>query len=268
MLSRPRAGSVRIFSMMFPSDAVSPRWDTHMLWRANPPGARMIPKEKKPRFSDPMTRPLKMDGSHSTSGELPQGGRPEPGLTLSEKDRKILRDLARESIRLGLRRPVFSRRKELGVDLDLYSPALREPGAAFVTLKVEGRLRGCIGTLEPRRSLVEDVVFNARAAAFEDRRFAPLSESEFVRLEVHVSVLTPLVPLEVESREDLLGMLRPGRDGLLLEDPPHRSTFLPQVWESLPDPEDFLGELLLKGGLARDHWSPTIRFHRYSVEEG
>jgi len=208
-----------------------------------------------------------MDASQSTSREPSHRGQPESGLTLSEEERKTLRGLARESIRHSLKRHPLAKRNRLKVDPADYPPALRELGAVFVTLNLEGRLRGCIGSLEPRRSLVEDVVHNARAAAFDDRRFKPVSPSEFPRLDVHVSVLTPLVPLKVESRRELLDILRPGRDGLLVEDPPHRSTFLPQVWESLPDPEDFLGELFLKGGLSRDHWSPTLRFHRYSIKE-
>jgi AmmeMemoRadiSam system protein A len=210
---------------------------------------------------------MNMEASQSTSREPSHRGRPESCLTLSGEERETLRDLARESIGHSMKRHLLAKRNRLKVDPDDYPPALREPGAVFVTLNLDGQLRGCIGSLEPRRSLVEDVAHNARAAAFDDRRFDPVSPSEFPRLDVHVSVLTPLVPLEVENRAELLDVLRPGRDGLLLEDPPHRSTFLPQVWDSLPDPEDFLGELLLKGGLSRDHWAPTLRFHRYSVEE-
>jgi AmmeMemoRadiSam system protein A len=100
-----------------------------------------------------------------------------------------------------------------------------------------------------------------------DFRFSPLSDTELPDLELHISLLTPLVPLRVESREELLQKLRPGMDGLLLEDPPHRATFLPQVWKSLEEAEDFLGELFLKAGLPPDHWSMTLSFHRYGVEE-
>ena len=237
------------------------------LWRGRCPWARMTRKGTQCRTLDTVTKRMNMDASQSTSREPSHQGQPESGLTLSAEERRALRDLARDSIRHGLKRHPLAKRKRLKVDPDDYPPALREPGAVFVTLKLEGQLRGCIGSLEPRRSLVEDVAHNAGAAAFDDRRFNPVSPSEFRRLDVHVSVLTPLVPLEVETRTDLLDVLRPGRDGLLLEDPPHRSTFLPQVWDSLPDPEDFLGELFLKGGLARDHWSSTLRFHRYSIEE-
>jgi AmmeMemoRadiSam system protein A len=115
--------------------------------------------------------------------------------------------------------------------------------------------------------LVLDVAQNAYSAAFMDFRFPPLSQAELPDLELHISLLTPLEPLEVRNLQDLLVKLRPGVDGLLLEDPPHRSTFLPQVWSSLPEPDDFLGELFLKAGLPRDHWSETLSFQRYGVEE-
>jgi len=120
---------------------------------------------------------------------------------------------------------------------------------------------------EARRPLIQDVAHNASSAAFMDFRFSRLSEAEFLELDLHISLLTPLEPLRVESREDLLKNLRPGVDGLLLEDSPHRATFLPQVWGTLEDPEDFVGELFLKAGLSRDHWSKTLCFHRYVVEE-
>jgi uncharacterized protein len=180
----------------------------------------------------------------------------------SLEDREALLRVARDSIGHGLEHG-----RALKVLPTEFPPALQEPGATFVTLELGGVLRGCVGSLEPRRPLVADVALNAFAAAFNDFRFPPLSPDELSALDLHVSVLTPLVPLEVGSRQDLLRVLRPGMDGLVLEDPPFRSTFLPQVWESLQDPEDFLRELLLKAGLPGDHWSPTLRFRRYGVEE-
>jgi AmmeMemoRadiSam system protein A len=183
-------------------------------------------------------------------------------LGLPREDREALHRLAWEAIRHELETD-----KPFHVHLERFSPPLREPGAVFVTLKVSGRLRGCIGSLSARRALAEDVAHNARAAAFRDPRFSPLARSEVPSVDLHLSILTPLVPLEVESREELLDALRPGVDGLVLHDPPHRSTFLPQVWESLPDPNDFVSELFVKGGLPRDHWSPTVEVHRYSIVE-
>jgi AmmeMemoRadiSam system protein A len=224
---------------------------------------------RKDNFSglDTFAPPQSMDVNHSASEGSSCQGQPDSWAGLSEADRKALQESASEAIRQGLRRHGLIKRKPFAVDPCRFSLTLQQPGAAFVTLRLDGRLRGCIGSLIPRRALVEDVAHNARAAAFHDRRFAPLTTSEFPRLDVHISVLTPLTPMGVGSREELLSALRPGKDGLLLEDPPHRSTFLPQVWESLPDPEDFLGELFLKAGLPRGHWSPTLTVQRYSVEE-
>jgi uncharacterized protein len=190
---------------------------------------------------------------------------PRPGQgpsRFSGEERETLRAVAWESIRHGLEHG-----RALEVVPGHHPPSLQKPGAAFVTLELRGQLRGCVGSLEPRRPLVADVARNAYAAAFHDFRFRPLVASELPDLDLHVSVLTPLVPLEAGSRQELLQALRPGVDGLFLEDPPYRSTFLPQVWESLEDPEGFLQELLRKAGLPRDHWSPTLRFQRYTVEE-
>ncbi len=197
----------------------------------------------------------------------PSAGPPEEATdgsprTLTAQDRRVLREIALESIESGL-----ARGRPLSVTPEGYSPPLRAPGASFVTLKLQGRLRGCVGSLAPRRPLVEDVAHNAFGAAFRDSRFPPLSREEFPGLELHVSWLTPLLPLLVESRPELLAALQPGEDGLVLEDPPCRATFLPQVWETLPDPERFVAELFRKAGLPADHWSETLRCFRYGVEE-
>ena len=192
-------------------------------------------------------------------GEFPEV--PEPN-SLTDQEKEILRQLAHDSIRHGLEEGVA-----LGVSLESYPDTLRREGAVFVTLQKGGLLLGCIGSFLARRPLVEDVANNAFAAAFRDPRFPSISEEESEDLEFHISLLTPPEPFPVRNREDLLASLRPGRDGLLLEDPPHRSTFLPQVWKSLGDPADFLDELFLKAGLPRDHWSETLTFQRYSVQE-
>lgn len=147
-----------------------------------------------------------------------------------------------------------------------FAAALRRPGASFVTLHVDGALHGCVGSLEAHRALVVDVASHAWSAAFRDPRFAPLQAEELAGLAVHVSVLAPPEPLEVASEEELLARLRPGVDGLILENGPHRGTFLPQVWESLPEPRDFLRELKRKAGLSRDHWSREMHVRRYTVQ--
>jgi AmmeMemoRadiSam system protein A len=203
-----------------------------------------------------------MVSSFGGSLEAPGEGSPVSRARLDDDERRVLRSIAFESIRRGLEEG-----RALDPDLDAFPEVLLEWGAAFVTLEIDGGLRGCVGSFEPRYPLVQDVARNAYAAAFLDHRFTPLTETELPRLDLHISLLSPLEPLPAGSREDLLARLRPGIDGLLLEDPPHRAIFLPQVWESLPDPVDFFGELLLKAGLSRRHWSDNLRFYRYSVEE-
>lgn len=143
---------------------------------------------------------------------------------------------------------------------------LREPGASFVTLSRHGRLRGCIGTIEPLRPLVDDVAHNACAAAFRDPRFLPITEAELPELELQISLLTAPQPLVFDSEAELLGQLRPGRDGLILHDGGHRGTLLPAVWASVPDPAEFLRQLKIKAGLPPDWWSDTLQVARYRTE--
>jgi len=142
---------------------------------------------------------------------------------------------------------------------------LQEPAATFVTLELDGRLRGCIGSLEAQRSLRDDVTGNARSAAFEDPRFPSLTAQELDGLGVEVSVLSEPEPIECCSEAELLAALRPGVDGLVLECGSHRSTFLPQVWENLSQPSDFLAALKQKARLERDFWSAEMCFSRYTV---
>jgi AmmeMemoRadiSam system protein A len=189
----------------------------------------------------------------------------EPSFTdaarLDGRERRILLDLAWESIRQGLASGAPAR-----FDTKTYPPQLREPGAAFVTLHRQGRLRGCVGHLEATRPLVADVADNAFAAAFRDPRFEPLNEWELDSLRLEISVLTTPEPLRIRDEPDLLSRLRPGVDGLILEERGARGTFLPAVWESLPEPGQFLAELKRKAGLPPGYWSPTIKVYRYSTE--
>ncbi|MEW5792453.1 MAG: AmmeMemoRadiSam system protein A [Pseudomonadota bacterium] len=144
---------------------------------------------------------------------------------------------------------------------------LLEPGACFVTLTQGGELRGCIGTLEPHRPLLEDVRANARAAAFEDPRFPALRAQELRRTEVEVSLLSPMALLPAANEADALAQLRPHVDGLVLHYGPYRSTFLPQVWEQLPEPGRFLAHLKRKAGLPADFWAAELRLYRYTVSK-
>ena len=142
---------------------------------------------------------------------------------------------------------------------------LAERGATFVTLTEGGRLRGCIGSLEAWRPVGQDVIDNARSAAFRDPRFPPVAASELARLRVEVSLLSASEPLSVADEADALARLRPGVDGLILTAAGRRGTFLPQVWDELPEPREFLTHLKRKAGLPASYWGPDVRLDRYTV---
>ena len=143
---------------------------------------------------------------------------------------------------------------------------LMEERATFVTLELGGHLRGCIGMLEACRPLAEDVAQNARSAAFEDPRFPPVSRGEIDLLEIHISVLSPPEEIIFSSEDDLLSQIRPGIDGLILQEGFHRGTFLPSVWEELAGKEEFLSHLKRKAGLPAAYWSDTLQIFRYTTE--
>ncbi len=154
------------------------------------------------------------------------------------------------------------------LDLDQVPPRLREIGATFVTLTLDGKLRGCIGTLEAYQPLIEDVRDHAISAALEDYRFPPVRPAEVERLRIEISRLTSPQPLDYDSPLDLLRKLRPGIDGVVIRDEGRRATFLPQVWHSLPDPEDFMDQLCLKMGAPRKLWRlKKLDVQTYQVEE-
>lgn len=182
-------------------------------------------------------------------------------MSLTEANQQRLLELARNSIRQGLQtgRPIK-------IDLDDYPAELTKLCATFVTLEKNHQLRGCIGMLEAVRPLAEDIAENAFSAAFKDPRFPPLDAYELDDLEIHLSLLTPAEPVSFSSERDLLAQLRPGIDGLILEEGRRRGTFLPSVWESLPEPEQFLRHLKQKAGLPSDYWSENIRIYRYQAE--
>lgn len=180
---------------------------------------------------------------------------------ISASGRQTLLQVARDSIRHGLEHG-----RPLTVHAADYPEELRPLRASFVTLHRHGELRGCIGILEAHQPLVEDVAYHAWAAAFEDPRFAPLAEWELEGLDIHISILSPPQPLQFENEADLLRQIRPGSDGLILRDRGHRGTFLPSVWESLPQPRDFWQHLKRKAGLPPDWWSDTLQVERYTTE--
>lgn len=183
---------------------------------------------------------------------------------MKKEHQNLLLKIARNAIAQGLELPAS--------DTGLFIQGLRSVSefqkerATFVTLSLAGNLRGCIGMLEARRPLIEDVAENACAAAFEDPRFPPLTKDEFEDVEIHISVLSPPEELVFSSEADLLEQIRPGLDGLILQEGCQRGTFLPSVWEELPDKELFLMHLKMKAGLPNTHWSDTLRVFRYTAE--
>ncbi|HVI49989.1 MAG TPA: AmmeMemoRadiSam system protein B [Candidatus Sulfotelmatobacter sp.] len=177
---------------------------------------------------------------------------------------------AQASLLLELARSAIESRLSSGQPAAMPDPLpdlLRQPGAAFVTLKLDGQLRGCIGSPQAWRSLGEDIVDNAQKAAFHDPRFPALSTEEWPDLELSVSVLTPPVPMDFRDETDLLAQLRPHVDGLIIEDDGRRSLFLPSVWEVLPTPKEFLSHLKRKAGMAEEHWSPSFKASRFLAVE-
>jgi AmmeMemoRadiSam system protein A len=170
----------------------------------------------------------------------------------------LLLPLARQSIATALRLPS-------PVPAPAATPWLRAPGASFVTVTLGGQLRGCIGSLGAHRPLGRDVADNARAAALDDPRFPPLTRAEFGLVQLEVSVLSVPEPYACASRADAVAGLRPGVDGVILAAHGRRATFLPQVWDELADPDQFLSHLMRKAGLPATLWDDTVRLERYTV---
>lgn len=185
----------------------------------------------------------------------------ESSLTPSEK--KYLLQLARQALEAA----VCSMPAPI-IDLTQLTPALRNPGASFVTLTSHGNLRGCIGALEAYQPLSEDVIEHAQAAALEDYRFPPVQKEELADLEIEISRLTAPIHLKYRDPKELLQKLRPGKDGVILRDGIRRATFLPQVWEKIGSPEDFLDHLCLKMGASPNTWrTRNLEVQVYQVEE-
>lgn len=177
-------------------------------------------------------------------------------------------DAEKGAILLKLARAAIAAQLGHAVAPVLRSAWLAEPGASFVTLLTrQGELRGCIGTLHARRPLALDVQENAVAAAFHDPRFPPLAEAEFGDIVVEVSLLSPPEAMVVTSEQAALASLRPGIDGVVLAYRNLRSTFLPQVWEQLPEPAEFLAQLKRKAGLPMDFWAEDVHLSRYTVSK-
>jgi AmmeMemoRadiSam system protein A len=182
--------------------------------------------------------------------------------SLSTLEQDLLLKLARDSVLKTVgHQPLPS------PDWSTLPERLAEPGASFVTLTIGERLRGCIGTLQAMLPLAEDVIQRASAAAKDDPRFPSVSEQELPQLTIEVSVLTEPEPLPFADATDLIGQLRPAIDGVILSYGRQRATFLPQVWERVPDPSQFLEMLCRKAALPPDAWRKLpVQISTYQVE--
>ena len=181
---------------------------------------------------------------------------------VNQRDARLLLKLAEESIELFIQTG-----RKLSLDPGSLPDRLCQPGATFVTLTLNGHLRGCIGHLEAMQALALDVVENARLAAFNDPRFVPLTENEFKEAVISISILSSAEPMQFTSEQDLLRQIRPGIDGLILQEGTCRGTFLPSVWESLNEPREFLRHLKQKAGLSETYWSDKLQVWRYTTQQ-
>ncbi|MFC1839173.1 AmmeMemoRadiSam system protein A [Thermodesulfobacteriota bacterium] len=180
---------------------------------------------------------------------------------LSREEGKYLLTLARATIEEKLFKKDISQEESNLPDKFL------EKRAVFVTLNLDGNLRGCIGHIVPQVSLVESIKSNALSAAFKDPRFPPLSKEEWKNIEVEISILTVPEQLKYTDAEDLLEKLRPGIDGVILRKNYHQSTFLPQVWDQLSDKTEFLEHLCMKAGMDANEWKKgDITVYTYQVQ--
>lgn len=215
-----------------------------------------------------------MQPSRSTSPSSDPATSPEPAASPDPAARAAApaaADLPPDAavVLIGLARAAIARALHVR-DAPAPAPAppwTREPGASFVTLTLDGRLRGCLGSLAAVRPLGEDVEQNARAAALRDPRFSPLTRAEADVVEIEVSVLSPVTPLPVADRAEAAARLRPGVDGVVLTCGGRRATLLPQVWRALPDPDRFLDALLRKAGLPEGWWRDDVTLGTYTVTE-
>ena len=181
---------------------------------------------------------------------------------LTEEEGRCLLAVARQTIQQRL----FTSENQGLADLQV-SPKFDERRGTFVTLTIDGGLRGCIGHIIPQESLIEGVRVNAINAAFRDPRFSPLSKKEWEKVKIEIGILTEPKTLPYSDGEDLLDKLRPGIDGVIIKKGFHQATFLPQVWEQLPDKKEFLNHLCLKAGLEMDAWKKQkLEVSTYQVQ--
>jgi len=201
-----------------------------------------------------------MNGSSATD---------EDEKRIAEIDRQLLETHGTNLVKLAVRSIQYGFKKDTPpkVVIDTFATPLRAKRATFVTLERNGQLRGCIGSLVASRPLVLDVVENAFRAAFRDPRFPRLKPEEGKGLGLSLSVLTPMSERQFSSEEDLLAQVQPGHHGLLIQDRDKRAVFLPQVWDQLPAPEDFMARLKMKAGFSAGYWSPEMRAWTFTVQK-
>ncbi|MFW2403395.1 MAG: AmmeMemoRadiSam system protein A [Gammaproteobacteria bacterium] len=183
---------------------------------------------------------------------------PSSCIEFAREEQTQLLGIARSSIAHGL-----EHQQPGEPNPDAIDGTLAQPFGNFVTLMLNEVLRGCVGSIEPTHPLANGVAIAAFNAAFRDRRFEPLTHGEFGDVRIEISVLTAPEPIDASDNRALLAALRPGEDGLLLEDVGYRSTFLPKVWENIPEPAEFVRQLKLKAGLPANYWSGSLRMSRY-----
>ena len=182
---------------------------------------------------------------------------------LSVEEKKFLLHIARSALEVGIRGDPIPK-----LELTALPPKLIRPGATFITLTKKQELRGCIGSLEATRPLAEDVQVHAVAAALEDFRFPPVQEAEIPRISIEISRLTTPEKITFEDPEELISQIRPGIDGVVIKKGIRRATFLPQVWEKVPEVEIFLEMLCRKMGASAECWrSKSVEIYTYKVEK-
>ena len=181
-------------------------------------------------------------------------------IKLSKDDQQSCLQVARQSIKHGLEEA-----RAIQVITSHYSSNLQQTFSSFVTLYKKGELRGCIGALQATQPLINDISEHAYAAAFQDPRFPALENHEYDQLDIKISVLGKSEKMKFINEEDLLQQIRPNIDGLILEHGYNRGTFLPSVWEQLPDKKDFLNHLKVKAGYTFDWWDNAVKISRYET---
>ena len=182
-------------------------------------------------------------------------------IQLTQKDQKMLKKVAHDAVVHAI---YYS--EELPISLSKFPATLHSYQNTFVTLKYNGKVIGCMGSLEANQPLVNDVVHHAFSASYYDPRFPDPKTIDPEKIEIHISLLSPIEEIKFSSEQELLSAIRPGQDGLLMCEGQQSGTFLPAVWDSIPDPESFLKELKRKAGLPGDYWSDTIKVYRYTTD--